>query len=54
MKHHLPTLDTLKVFERRLEGYGYAIEVAPARYVNQKLLALRNWLIKIERRPSPK
>ena len=32
-------------FEHRLEGYGYAIQVAPARYVSQNALALRNWLV---------
>lgn len=32
-------------FERRLEGYGYAIEVAPGRYVSQNAQALQQWLI---------
>jgi DNA-binding transcriptional LysR family regulator len=32
-------------FEHRLEGYGYAVQVAPARYVSQNAIALRNWLI---------
>ncbi len=32
-------------FAHQLEGYGYAIQVAAARYVSQNALALRNWLI---------
>lgn len=32
-------------FEHQLEGYGYAIQVAPARYVSQNAMALRNWLV---------
>lgn len=32
-------------FERRLGGYGYAIEAAPGRYVSQNAQALQQWLI---------
>ena len=32
-------------FSHRLEGYGYAIESAPGRYVSQNAVALRKWLI---------
>ena len=32
-------------FSHRLEGYGYAIESAPGRYVSQDAVALRKWLI---------
>ena len=31
-------------FERRLEGYGYAIEVAPGRFISQNAQALQQWL----------
>jgi DNA-binding transcriptional LysR family regulator len=32
-------------FEHRLEGYGYAIQAAPGRFVSQAALELRNWLL---------
>ena len=32
-------------FARSLDGYGYALQVAPGRYVNQGAAELRNWLI---------
>jgi len=32
-------------FRHRLEGYGYAIQTSPGRYVSQKALELRQWLI---------
>lgn len=32
-------------FKHRLEGYGYAIQASPGRYVSQNALKLRGWLI---------
>ncbi len=32
-------------FTHQLEGYGYAIESAPGRYINRNALTLREWLI---------
>ena len=32
-------------FSRLLEGYGYALQAAPGRYLNQKAAELRDWLI---------
>ncbi len=36
-------------FARLLEGYGYALQVAPGRYLNQKAAELCNWLIEHDR-----
>jgi DNA-binding transcriptional LysR family regulator len=32
-------------FADRLDGYGYAIEASPSRYVSRKALQLRDWLL---------
>jgi LysR family glycine cleavage system transcriptional activator len=32
-------------FEHRLDGYGYVIQAAPARFASQDALKLRNWLL---------
>lgn len=32
-------------FTRQLDGYGYALQVAPGRYVNQGASELKHWLI---------
>jgi len=39
-------------FEHRLQGYGYALQAAPGRYLNRSALALRNWLIERDRNPA--
>jgi len=45
MQRELDAGDLVAPFAHRLDGYGYAIEGSPARYVNRKALELRNWLI---------
>lgn len=32
-------------FAHRLQGYGYAIQASPTRFVSRKALQLRNWLV---------
>ena len=32
-------------FAHRLEGYGYAIQSSPGRFVGRNVIALKDWLI---------
>ncbi len=32
-------------FAQQLEGFGYAVQVSPGRYISQNALALRKWLV---------
>ena len=45
MQRELDAGDLVAPFAHRLDGYGYALQSSPARYVNRKALELRNWLI---------
>jgi len=45
MQRELDAGDLLAPFAHRLDGFGYAIETSPSRYVNRKALELRKWLI---------
>ncbi|MCP4472395.1 MAG: LysR family transcriptional regulator [Gammaproteobacteria bacterium] len=45
MQRELDAGDLVAPFTHRLDGFGYAIQGSPARYVNRKALQLRNWLI---------
>ncbi len=45
MQRELDTGLLIAPFAHRLEGYGYAIQVAPGRYLSQNALALQKWLI---------
>jgi DNA-binding transcriptional LysR family regulator len=45
MQRELDAGDLVAPFAHRLQGYGYAIQASPARYVSRKALELRNWLV---------
>jgi len=45
MQRELDTGELIAPFHHRLEGYGYAIQASPGRYVSQNALRLKNWLI---------
>jgi DNA-binding transcriptional LysR family regulator len=45
MQRELEAGDLVAPFAHQLEGYGYAIQASPARYVNRKALELRGWLV---------
>jgi DNA-binding transcriptional LysR family regulator len=45
MQRELDAGDLVAPFAHRLDGYGYALQSSPARYVNRKALELRNWLV---------
>ncbi len=45
MQRELDSGALVAPFKHRLDGYGYAIQTYPGRFVNQNALALRQWLI---------
>ena len=45
MRHELARGLLLAPFGHRLEGYGYAIQAAPGRFLGSAALALRDWLV---------
>ena len=45
MQRELDAGDLVAPFTQQLDGFGYAIETSPSRYVNRKALELRDWLI---------
>jgi LysR family glycine cleavage system transcriptional activator len=45
MQRELEVGDLVAPFRHRLEGYGYAIQTSPGRYVSQNALELRQWLV---------
>ena len=45
MQRELDAGDLVGPFAHQLDGFGYAIECSPARYVSRKALELRSWLI---------
>ncbi len=45
MQRELDAGDLVAPFAHRLDGFGYALQGSPARYVNRKALELRDWLI---------
>jgi DNA-binding transcriptional LysR family regulator len=45
MQRELDTGALVAPFAERLDGYGYAIQASPARYVSRKALELRDWLV---------
>jgi hypothetical protein len=45
MQRELDCGDLIAPFTHQLDGFGYAIETSPSRYVNRKALELRSWLI---------
>ncbi len=45
MQRELDAGDLVAPFAHQLDGFGYAIETSPSRYVNRKALELRSWLI---------
>lgn len=45
MQRELDSGALVAPFRHRLEGYGYAIQAYPGRFVSQNALALRKWLI---------
>jgi LysR family glycine cleavage system transcriptional activator len=45
MQRELDAGDLVAPFAQQLDGFGYAIETSPSRYVNRKALELRDWLI---------
>ena len=45
MQQELENGTLIAPFEHQLEGYGYALMAPPGRHMNQKVKALRNWLM---------
>ena len=45
MQRELAVGDLVTPFHHRLEGYGYAIQTSPGRYVSQNALKLQQWLV---------
>ena len=45
MQRELEVGDLVAPFGHRLEGYGYAFQTSPGRYVSQNALELRQWLV---------
>lgn len=45
MQRELDTGLLVAPFEHQLEGYGYAIQVSPGRYLSQNARALKQWLM---------
>ena len=45
MQRELKAGDLVAPFARRLDGFGYALQSSPARYVNRKAQQLKSWLI---------
>jgi len=45
MQRELEVGDLVAPFSHRLEGYGYAIQTSPGRFISQNALKLRQWLV---------
>jgi len=45
MQRELEVGDLVAPFKHRLEGYGYAIQTSPGRFISQNALELRQWLV---------
>ena len=45
MQRELDAGDLVAPFTHRLDGFGYALQRSPARYVNRKAQQMQNWLI---------
>lgn len=45
MQRELDSGQLIAPFSHQLQGFGYAIQASPGRYVSQNALVLRNWLI---------
>jgi DNA-binding transcriptional LysR family regulator len=45
MQRELDAGDLVAPFAHRLDGFGYALQSSPARYVNRKAQELKRWLI---------
>ena len=45
MQRELEVGDLVAPFGHRLEGYGYAIQASPGRFISQNALELRQWLV---------
>ena len=45
MQRELKVGDLVAPFNHRLEGYGYAIQTSPGRFISQNALELRQWLV---------
>ena len=45
MQRELETGDLVAPFDHQLEGYGYAIQSSAGRFVSQKAMELRQWLV---------
>jgi DNA-binding transcriptional LysR family regulator len=45
MQRELAVGDLVAPFSHRLEGYGYAVQTLPGRFIGQNALELRQWLV---------
>jgi DNA-binding transcriptional LysR family regulator len=45
MQRELEVGDLVAPFGHQLEGYGYAIQASPGRFIAQNALVLRQWLV---------
>jgi DNA-binding transcriptional LysR family regulator len=45
MQRELEVGDLVAPFSHLLEGYGYAIQTAPGRFISRNALELRQWLV---------
>ena len=45
MRRELEVGDLVAPFSHRLEGYGYAIQTSPGRFISRNALELRQWLV---------
>jgi LysR family glycine cleavage system transcriptional activator len=45
MQRELEVGDLVTPFSHQLEGYGYAIQTAPGRFISRNALELRQWLV---------